>query len=78
MLLEPTLARAVVWTSVEPDTWSASWANGTSLGSITRTDHYDVHSADHIITGTHSSLESARSQIEAHSRWLRAHSVDGS
>jgi len=62
----------LVWTAVTADSWSASRSDGTLLGDVTRTNHYSAHSADNAVTGTHSSLESARSQIEAHARWLRS------
>ncbi|PYY55891.1 hypothetical protein DEJ17_12485 [Curtobacterium sp. MCSS17_011] len=54
------------------DFWSASRSDGTLLGDVTRSDQYAAHSADNAVTGTHSSLESARSQIEAHARWLHS------
>ncbi|PZF32088.1 hypothetical protein DEJ35_05560 [Curtobacterium sp. MCPF17_051] len=54
------------------DLWSASRSDGTLLGDVTRSDQYSAHSADNAVTGTHSSLEPARSQIEAHARWLRS------
>ena len=62
----------LVWTAVTANSWSASRSDGTLLGDVTRTDQYSAHSADNAVTGTHSSLDSARSQIEAHARWLRS------
>jgi hypothetical protein len=62
----------LVWTAVTADSWSASRWDGTVLGDVTRTDQYFAHSADNAVTGSHSSLDSARSQIEAHARWLRS------
>ncbi|WIB33086.1 hypothetical protein [Curtobacterium sp. MCSS17_005] len=71
----PHTSSDVVWTAVTADSWSAAQPDGTLLGDVARTDRYFAHSADDTVTGTHSSLESARSQIEAHGRWL--HSLTG-
>jgi hypothetical protein len=72
MTVTPHTSTDVVWTAVSANSWSASQSDGTVLGDVAWTDRYSAHSADDSVTGTHSSLESARSQIEAHGRWLRS------
>jgi hypothetical protein len=69
MLLPLSMPSDIVWTAVTADFWSASRSDGTFLGDVTRSDRYAAHSADNAVTGTHSSLEPARSQIGAHARW---------
>lgn len=76
MLIPPEPQQPIAWTMVSPDTWSAVLADGTLLGSVTRTDRYAATSTDRTVNGTHRSLDSACSQIEAHGRWLHAHPAE--
>lgn len=76
-MFQPAQSTTVVWTQVTANTWSAAHTDGVPVGGVTATARpaarcYAAHSADHTVSGTHHSLDAARSQIEAHDRWIRS------
>ena len=76
-MFQPVHSTIVIWTQVTATTWTAARADGAHVGAVTATDRpaarsYAARSADHTVSGTHHSLDAARSQIEAHDRWIRS------
>jgi len=76
-LFQPAQSTAVIWTQVTANIWSAARVDGVPVGGVTAADRpdarcYAAHSTDHTVSGAHHSLDAARSQIEAHDRWIRS------
>lgn len=64
----PSLTEQVRWVEVDPWTWKA--VSGVEvMGSVTLESRYVVRFGDGDLAGVHTSLESAKSQLDAWIRW---------
>lgn len=56
------------WVVVDEWTWAAC-IDGTTIGTVERHGRYLVRLSDGEVSGSHTSLESAKAQLEAWARW---------
>ncbi|GAA3338327.1 hypothetical protein GCM10017714_09060 [Curtobacterium pusillum] len=59
----------VRWVVVDTRNWEARWGS-VVIGTVEFGSRYVVRSADHDVSGFHTSLESAQAQLQAWVRWL--------
>ncbi|MBF4608215.1 hypothetical protein [Curtobacterium sp. VKM Ac-1393] len=63
------LARdSTTWTTTEVDRWEAR-AGRSHIGTVVFTHRYEVRGWSGEVFGDHTSLESAKAQVEALARW---------
>lgn len=71
---EHAAAAAVRWMTVDARTWEARWGSD-EIATVSFGSRYVVRLVEDDVTGFHTSLESAKAQVEAWVRW-RSGSLD--
>jgi hypothetical protein len=72
----PPETAQVRWVEVDPWTWQAL-AGSSVMGSVTFESRYVVRFGQGALAGVHTSLESAKSQLDAWIRWEIEQARDG-